>query len=240
MTQSQQYQQQAPANPWEQAAAQYGGQPAQQFQQGQAAYAAAPPQQYQAPAMGGALADSMDEDESGSLLFGGGQSALSMFNRTHLLGTKRKGRILGVRDVHAVDLETRALKYWRTTKVEGLKSWTFDPMDAPTGKRNDPIKEVWVSTQTDYRVTRQEWAAVRPNRVDEFRDGEDDGLRNFIASGQGVAALKKAIREANAKGGGITSYKSLQGWDIEVERAGQKPNGQFQPSWILEITLTRP
>jgi hypothetical protein len=246
VTQPQQYAQQpAPGtDPWQQAAQQYGGQPAQpqQFQQGQAGYG----QQYQAPAQpqqyatASNLADAYaPDDDAESQLFTAGTTALSLFNKTHGLGMERSGVITAApKDVQDLDFDTRSPKYWATTRVPGQKPITADPIDRTTGQRNKPVLSTHLDLSTDYRVTGQEWVAI--GRKDEFREGEDDGARKYVASGQGLKALRDAIAAANRNGIKIAKGEDLVGLRITVKRAGQKPNPVGNPSWIQEITLSRP
>lgn len=247
MTQPQQYAQQpAPGpDPWQQAAQQYGGQPAQpqQFQQGQAAYAG----QYQAPAQSqqyaqpaGNLADAYASEPAKSQLFDGRVRRLSLFNKLHTLGSERSGIITAApEDKHDKDNDTQALKYWPTTRVDGSAKPVFDPIDRATGQPNRPVMSTHVEMDTDYRVTRDEWGVIGRS-MDDFREGEDDGARVFVASGDSLSAMRKAMQAANRNGIKITGPEDLIGLRLTAKRAGQKPNRVGQPSWVWEITLSRP
>lgn len=240
MTQPQQYAQQpAPgSDPWQQAAQQYGGQPAQ-FQQGQAAYAG----QYQAPAQPaqqGNLADAYVPESAKSQLFDGRVRRLSLFNKLHTLGSERSGIITAApEDKQDKDNETQALKYWPTTRVDGSAKPVFDPIDRATGQPNRPVMSTHVEVDTDYRVTRDEWGVIGRS-MDDFREGEDDGARVFVASGDSLNAMKKAMQAANRNGIKIAGPEDLIGLRLTAKRAGQKPNRVGQPSWVWEITLSRP
>lgn len=192
-------------------------QPAQPAQGGQAAYA-------------GAFAG------GGNRLFNAGSVAPSLFNKTHGVGTKLRGKILDIQDRQDVDFDSKAPKFFSRSKVNG-KAVTTDPIDGPTGEKNEPVMTTHITLQTDYKMTPQECDAV--NRSRDFI-AQDDGTRVLVVGGkQPTKAFFDAIQAANAQGMGLTGYDSLKGKYVDAARAGQEPiPGRANKSWVMAFKIS--
>lgn len=183
------------------------------------------------------------EPAESDLLFGArGPAAPSLFNKTHLFGTERSGIITKAPfDQQDTDYNGGGLKFWNDGKepdAEGkVRATTTNPINRLTGKPNSPVRSVHVELATDYRLTVNEWVASGKEMRNpaDFQEGKDDGVRIFVASAQGVNALREAIGRAKVRSGA-----ELVGMRLTAKRAGQKANPGGNPSWVYEITLTRP
>jgi hypothetical protein len=162
----------------------------------------------------------------GSQLFGGGGRPTSLFNQTHLLGSERTGIITTAPyDVHSTDYNTKKPKYWGTDRKPVLVS-----TDPATGEKLRPVKDTVIELDTEYRQSQEEATALGK----DFNPN-DDGARAATISGQDLKTLRKEIGRL-----GIRSEAEMVGLRFTMKRAAQKPNPGGRPSWINEITLSRP
>lgn len=195
----------------------------------------------QGSALGGAFAPS----GSGTALFNQGSLAPSLFNKTHFVGTERRGRITKAPyEQQSVDRFNGGLpKYWSLSKVGGEKKnspITTDAVDAPTGKPNRPVMDVMIELETEYGpLSEVECGAVGR----EYPGQAGDSKRVFVVSGKdALDKFRKAIVAYNAKAKSIgnpqlTCEEDLVGKGLIVKRAGQVPNNAGTKSWVHEITL---
>ena len=199
-------------------------------------------QQYQTPAQhqqsGQGIAEAYTPEPPKSRLFGQEQSAPSLFNKTHFLGTVREGIITGPpRTVQDKDFDSRKLKYFSKSKVGiPVPAITTDPIDAPTGERNDPVMSEHFDLQTEYRMTEAECYAV--DRPVSFVK-EDDGTRVEVIGGRDLKAFRKAMKDFIAAGGKLTCPEDFVGLKLASKRAGQVPAGANK-AWVREFILSRP
>lgn len=162
----------------------------------------------------------------GSQLFGGGGRPTSLFNKTHQLGTERTGIITAAPyDVHSTDFNTKKPKYWGADRKPVLEA-----LDPNTGEKLRPVKDTVIELDTEYRQSQQEATALGK----DFNPN-DDGARAATISGQDLKTLRKEIGRL-----GIRSEAEMVGLRFTMKRAGQKPNPGANPSWVNEITLSRP
>lgn len=218
-------------DPWAAGAVQTAQQPAQQPQ-------GASGQNGQ----GGALAGAFASGQGGTALFQQGGLAPSLFNKTHFLGTERKGKITKAPyEQQSRDFNSKLPKYWSLSKVGGEKrdkAVTTDAIDGPTGKPNRPVMDVMVELDTEYGpLSQQECGAVGR----EYPGQAGDGKRVFAVSGKdSLDKFRKAIATFNAQNpGALKSEDDLVGLTLTVKRSGQIPNQGGNASWVHEITLSR-
>jgi hypothetical protein len=177
---------------------------------------------------GGNLTTSFAGEQS--QLFGGAVLPPSLMNKTHLLGTERRGRItVAPYDVQSRDFKTKKAKYWANSPLPDGKKVTTEPLDHVTGEKLRPVKDTVIELATEYRFSTAECAAIE-------RDANmpDDGSRAFYASGDDLKQLRAEIRRL-----GLRSENDMIGLTFSVKRVGQKPNPGGNPSWINEIKLSR-
>lgn len=227
-------------SPWEQAAAQYAP-PAQQVQQyAPPAQPQPQPDQQQGSALAGAYTPAPQAASSfmQSRLFGQERRAPALFNKTHFVGTERTGIITGQpRDVHDQDFDSRRPKYWSKSKIGApVPAITTNPIDLPTGDKNEPVMSIHFDLQTDYRMTEQECLAV--DRDPDFVR-EDDGTRVEVISGRDLKAFKKAMEAYVQSGGRLEGPDDFIGLRLTSKRAGQIPAGANK-AWVREFSLSRP
>jgi hypothetical protein len=193
-----------------------------------------------APAASGTplLADAMQSNGGGSLLFRQGKSAPALFNKTHFLGEVRTGIITEApKDVQDRDFDSKMPKYFSRSKVgKPTPAITTDAIDGPTGQPNDKVMVVSINLMTDYRMDERECGAV--GRDTSFAR-EDDGTRVETIGGRDLAAFQKAMEEAGKNGIVIRSYDDFKGLRLTSKRAGQVPAGNGK-AWVREFTITRP
>ena len=205
----------------------------------------APPAQ-QAPQgeqpQGGALAGAFAPSGGGTALFNQGSLAPSLLNKTHFLGTRRRGKIVKEPyEQQSLDFNSRLPKYWSISKVGGERkdrAVTTDTIDGPTGKPNRPVMDVLIELETEYGpLSAQECAAVGR----EYPAQAGDAKRIYAVSGKdALDKFRKAIAEFNAANpGALKSEADLVGLYLEVGRVGQTPNTGGNASWVHEITLSR-
>lgn len=200
-----------------------------------------PQQDGQGGNLGGAFAPA----GGGTALFSQGSVAPSLFNKTHPLGTVRKGVISKAPyEQQSRDFNSKLPKYWSFSRCGGEqknRAVTTDEIDPPTGKHNRPVMDTMVELDTEYGpLSEQEMIAVgrQPGQ-------EGDGKRVFAVSGKDtLEKFRAAIFAFNetAKANGqplLTCEEDLVGLTLFVKRSGQKPNPNGQPSWVHEIHLSR-
>lgn len=187
------------------------------------------------PAQGGQGALAGAFAGGGNRLFNAGSVAPSLFNKTHGVGTALTGIVTDIQDRQDVDFDSKAPKFFSRSKVNG-KAVTTNPIDGPTGEKNEPVMTTHITLKTDYKMTPQECDAV--NRSHDFI-GQDDGTRVLVVGGkQPTKAFFDAIQVANGAGLGLTGYDSLKGKRIFAKRAGQEPiPGRANKSWVMEFVI---
>jgi hypothetical protein len=212
-----------------------------------ASVATAPqPGQGQQPAdagqgQGSALAGAFASGQGGTALFQQGGIAPSLFNKTHFLGTERKGKIVKAPyEQQSRDFNNKLPKYWSLSKVGGERkdrAVTTDAVDAPTGKPNRPVMDVMVELETEYGPLSQQECLAIPR---EWPSQAGDSKRVFAVSGKdALDKFRKAIADFNAANpGALKSEEDLVGKFLTVKRVGQSPNAGGQPSWVVEIKLS--
>lgn len=190
---------------------------------------------------GGALAGAFASG-GGTALFQQGGLAPSLFNKTHFVGTERKGRITKAPyEQQSLDFNSRLPKYWSLSKVGGEqknRAVTTDAIDAPTGKPNRPVMDVLIELETEYGpLSQQECAAVGR----EYPAQAGDSKRVLAVSGKDMLdKFRKAIGVFNAANpGALKSEEDMVGLYVTVKRTGQTPNVGGNASWVHEITLSR-
>jgi hypothetical protein len=162
----------------------------------------------------------------GSQLFGNAGRPTALLNRTHPLGTERTGIITKAPyDVHSTDYNSKKLKFWGPDRKP-----VFEPIDPKTGEKLSPVWDTVIELDTEYRQSQQEATALGK----DFNPN-DDGARAATISGQDLKTLRKEIGRL-----GIRSEAEMVGLRFTMKRAGQKPNAGGYPTWINEITLSRP
>lgn len=197
---------------------------------------------------GGALAGAFAPSGTGTALFNQGSLAPSLFNKTHFVGTVRKGKITKAPyEQHSIDRFGGNLpKYWSLSKVGGEKkngAVTTDAIDGPTGKPNRPVMDVMVDLETEYGpLSEVECGAVGR----EYPAQAGDAKRVFVISGKdALDKFRKAIAAFNAQmattpgGHLLKSEEDLVGLYLTVKRAGQVPNSAGTKSWVHEILISR-
>lgn len=190
----------------------------------------------------GALAGAFASGQgAGTALFQQGGIAPSLFNKTHFLGTERKGKIVKAPyEQQSRDFNSKLPKYWSLSKVGGERkdrAVTTDAIDAPTGKPNRPVMDVIVELETEYGPLSQQECLAIPR---EWPSQAGDSKRVFAVSGKdALDKFRKAIAEYNAANpGALKSEEDLVGKYLTVKRVGQSPNQGGQPSWVVEIRLS--
>lgn len=235
-----------PNDPWA-AAGVTTTQPAQQSQAYQ------PPAQSAADGQWGATQAASAAGQGGSSFAGAYQApqvgpsrllaqqsvAPSMFNKTHLLGTERVGKVTKAPyDRQELDYDSRLPKFFSRSRVDG-KATTTSAVDAPTGTPNDPILGTHIEMETAYRMDMAEAGAV--SRDPSFCQS-DDGTRVLVIGGkQPYKAFSEAIADAATRGIVITKDEDFVGLVIRAKRVGQTPNpsGRGQPSWVMAYRIER-
>ena len=191
---------------------------------------------------GGALAGAFASGQGGTALFQQGGLAPSLFNKTHFVGTERRGKITKAPyEQQSLDFNSRLPKYWSLSKVGGEqknRAVTTDAIDGPTGKPNRPVMDVLIELETDYGpLSQQECAAVGR----EYPAQAGDGKRVLAVSGKDMLdKFRKAIAEFNAANpGALKSEEDLVGLYVTAKRVGQTPNQGGNASWVHEIRISR-
>jgi hypothetical protein len=205
----------------------------------------------QAPQGSTSLAGSLAS--KGSQLFnngGNGNFYPALFNKTHAPGTKFTGTILTApRDVQSMSFprnegDPRLPQYWVTDTLGKRKPGT-DPVDARTGKPNDPVMDLLIELQTDIRFDAATLAAIgRPS------DFEDDGKRAFQVSGSkrpknhvagtptnSMRAVLDALEAAGREGLKITDEESMIGLKLDVIRVDRIQPGVSTSPWLYVARL---
>lgn len=205
-----------------------------------AAQSAGAQQQNAAPQAGqqeSPLAGAFAPSGQGTALFGQGSLAPSLFNKTHFLGTERRGRIVKAPyEQQGRDFNTKLPKFWSQSKKDG-KAVTTDAVDHLTGQPNRPVMDVMVELETEYGpLSAQECMAV--GRDPNTQTG--DSKRVFAVSGKdSLTKFREAIAKFNqANPGALKSEADLVGKLLTVKRVGQVPNPGGNPSWVHEITIS--
>jgi hypothetical protein len=182
-----------------------------------------------------------------SSLFGPTVETLpSLFTIAHAPGTRIKGKITAEpRDVHstchpsqAPDKVSRLKQYWVTDPQTGQRRPGISPVDAITGKPNDPVMNLVLSMETDER--------------DPQIPG-DDGRRSWFIQGSAKApkghvlgnpvlsarrALMDALQLAGESGVSITCDKDMVGKFIEVHRVQRENPAVSTSSWFWQARIT--
>ncbi len=191
---------------------------------------------------GGALAGAFASGQGGTALFQQGGLAPSLFNKTHFVGTERKGKITKAPyEQHSVDrFNGNTPKYWSLSKVGGPQrnhAITTDAIDGPTGKPNRPVMDIMIELDTEYGPLSEQECLAIPR---EYPAQAGDSRRVFVVSGKdSLDKFRKAIAAFNAQNpGALKSEEDLVGLTLTVKRAGQVPVGANK-SWVHEITLSR-
>ena len=165
-----------------------------------------------------------------SQLFGQTSRPSSLLNKTHPMGTSRSGKITAAPyDVHSVDFTTKKPKYWAASPLPDGKKVTTEPLDHITREKLRPVKDTGIELATEYRFDAAEAGAS--NRDPNL---PDDGARAFYASGDDLKQLRAEIRRL-----GFRSEQEMIGATLTVQRVGQRPNPNGNPSWINKVTLSR-
>lgn len=165
-----------------------------------------------------------------SQLFGGRELPSSLMNKTHILGTKRFGRItVAPYDVQSRDFNTKKPKFWANSPLPDGKKISLEPLDHVTGEKLRKVLDTVVELATDYRFDAAECAAI-----DRDPTLPDDGSRAFYLSGDDLKQVKREIGRL-----GLHNEQEMIGLLFTVERVGQKPNPGGNPSWINRITMER-
>lgn len=191
---------------------------------------------------GGALSGAFASGEGGTALFQQGGLAPSLFNKTHFVGTERRGKITKAPyEQQSVDRFNGNLpKYWSLSKVGGPQrnhAITTEAIDGPTGKANRPVMDVIVELDTEYGPLSEQECLAIPR---EYPAQAGDSKRVFVISGKdALDKFRKAIGQFNAANpGALKSEEDLVGLTLTVKRAGQVQNGANK-SWVHEISLSR-
>ncbi len=170
------------------------------------------------------------EQEQESQLFSGGAVAPSLANKTHRIGSRRKGRITKAPyDKQKVDFNTKKPLFWSDSENKPK------PIDEG-GNPKRPVMDTFVELMTEYVMDAAE--ASETGREQPYEGGE----RVFVAGGATLKTFRKAIETYNATAAGkanpIKRGADMVGKDFEYARTGQKPNPGGSPSWIEEIVIT--
>ncbi len=166
------------------------------------------------------------EVEQESQLFSGGAVAPSLANKTHRIGSERTGIITKAPyDKQKVDFNTKKPLFWSDSENKPK------PID-DGGNPQRKVMDTFIEVMTDYVMDAAE--ASETGREAPYEGGE----RVFVAGGQTLKVLRKAIETANASGVRIAKGSDLVGKRLTYRRTGQKPNPGGSPSWIEEITIT--
>lgn len=157
----------------------------------------------------------------------GGEKLVSLFNKTHGIGTSRSGRI-------SKAPEDRQSRFFKEDGVGALKFWgknaagkavpVANDTDASGNKLKPCLDTVFV-LDTEYRLT--------PAELAERGMDEDNGKRGFFASGDSFVAIRKAIQEAR-----LSSRSQLVGMKLTVTRTGKKQVGDFK-AWTHTAKLEK-
>ncbi len=166
------------------------------------------------------------QDEESQLFSSGGGAGPSILNKTHLLGSKRTGIILKA----PYDMQSRNIKGEPKFWEDGNNKPVTRAVNPATGKPNRKVLDTVFALQTEYRMDAGERAAI--GRDASF---EDDGKRSFSVGGVDLKVVKEAMRKAPFP---ITRGADLVGKRITIERVGQKPNAEGNPSWIIEVRFS--
>lgn len=198
------------------------------------AAASAAPAAVAAAAPASPLADGYGPATGSSLLFNNAAAAPSLMNKTHPLGTERKGKIKSTVDKQDQDFNAKLPKYWSTSKVGGPQrngAITTDAIDGPTGQANRPVMVTHITLETPYRMDAAECIAV--GRDVTFVQS-DNGDRVEVVGGFDYKPFQEAMVDARARGIELNSAADLEGKFLTVRRAGQTPpkSGQGNPSWV--------
>lgn len=190
---------------------------------------------------GGALAGAFASGQGGTALFQQGGLAPSLFNKTHFVGTERRGKIIKAPyEQQSRDFNSKLPKYWSLSKVGGEqknRAVTTDAIDGPTGKPNRPVMDVLIELETTYGpLSQQECAAVGR----EYPAQMGDAKRVLAISGKDMLdKFRKAIADFNAANpGALKSEEDLVGKYVTVTRVGQTPNQGGNASWVHDIKLS--
>lgn len=171
----------------------------------------------------GSINDSDFVDDGYDSLFGGGR-LISLFDKTHGVGTERHGVITEAP-------KPKQSRFYSAAGNGALKYWGDDnrPTEEQFDRKGEPRKpvmdEVFV-LQTDYQLSPAE---LKKKELDE-----DDGLRGVFAGGDQLRAIKQAIRKAKVK-----NREALVGMTLSLTRTGQKVVGDFEAwEWKAELSGT--
>ncbi len=168
------------------------------------------------------------EQEQESQLFGGGAVAPSLANKTHRIGSERRGKITKAPyDKQKVDFNTKKPLFWSDTENKPK------PIDEG-GNPKRPVMDTFVEVMTDYVMDAAE--ASETGREAPYEGGE----RVFVAGGATLKLLRKAMETYNKDARNTMPIRrgaDLVGKDLVYRRTGQKPNPGGSPSWIEEIEI---
>jgi hypothetical protein len=184
--------------------------------------------------VGAAYAPAEDQE---SQLFSNTVASPSVFNKTHGIGTERTGIITKKPyDRQDVDFNTKSPKFFLQTpelRDGKLRKVGSTPVDAATGKPNQPVMSTFLELDTEYVMDAAEAAAVGRETPYEGTD------RVFVAGGADLKVLKKAIEEAGQRGIRITKGADLVGLRFTAKRTGQTPNAGGNPSWVTAMRFDK-
>lgn len=162
-----------------------------------------------------------DFTDSGYDSLFGGEKLISLFDKTHDVGTSRTGIITKAP-------ETRQSRFFADEGIGALKFWGEDGVPTEDTRSADgrPLKpcmdEVFV-LQTDY--------VASPSKLEALGLEEDSGLRGVFASGDQLKAIRQAIRDAKVK-----NRDALVGMTLALTRTGKAPAGKYK-KWTWKATL---
>lgn len=163
-----------------------------------------------------------DFTDSGYDSLFGGEKLISLFDKTHDVGSSRTGVITKAP-------EGRQSRFFAEGSVGALKYWGEDgkPTEekrAPDGTELKPCMDEVFVLQTDYVAPK--------HKLEELGLDEDSGLRGVFASGKQLTAIRQAIRDAKVK-----NRDALVGMTLTLTRTGRVPAGQFK-AWTWDAVLT--
>ncbi len=164
-----------------------------------------------------------------SQLFGGPAGSPSLFNKTHLLGSKRRGVVTKEPyDRQKIDFNTKQPLFW--PRIDHPAAEKRKPVSiADGGDPQQPVMDTFIEMDTEYGDQTPAEAAAT-GRSEPYEGSE----RTLVVGGADLKALKKALSEAAP---GVVK-PGLVGNTIEGRRVGQKPNPGGNPSWITEFTIS--
>lgn len=170
----------------------------------------------------------------GALFGGGGKRIPSLFNASHGKGTQRGGVIVDIKDVHSRthSREGSQLRYWEnTTRNQKGISPVTDAVSRVNGQANDPVMDVHIILDTEYRMSENECKVIGR---DPATIAEDDGQRVYVVNDQ--RGFAEAINTFNKDGGNVTSPQGLIGLRLDsIRMAEPRDKGQAYP-----VKLSKP